>query len=368
MADLQYTRSTKVYLEQGSTKWELPVLNGFSFSQTTDDLEITLNEMSDTNGTVRRGRKILKDKFAPAEWSISTYTRPVAHATEGTCVEAALWANFLGSPTYATNSWSTSDHITQSANTIVFDSSASNKGEIGTFDLIFVVGACGAESASYTNTNDVTIYRISGCVANSATIDFDIESITSITWSGMGLKITEEDSFDATSAITSGIDSTDNYVRNRLTSLGVAASDATTFPGAGGGEYNITLTGGSISLENNITFLTPETLCEINQPIGHVTGVKTFGGNFTCYMTRAAGGSQDLFEDLAEADTLVSNSFDLTFSIGGASGPNVVVEFPTAHLEVPTHSFDDIISVDTTFHALPSDFDNSDEVTVTYNA
>ena len=57
MADtLYFSRDTKVYIAIGSDIWEVPVLDGFSFSQATNTSEITLNEMSITSGDSRRGR------------------------------------------------------------------------------------------------------------------------------------------------------------------------------------------------------------------------------------------------------------------------------------------------------------------------
>jgi hypothetical protein len=37
---------------------------------------------------------------------------------------------------------------------------------------------------------------------------------------------------------------------------------------------------------------------------------------------------------------------------------------PTCHLEVPTHSIDDLISLETSFHALPTSVDGTDEITL----
>ena len=80
MADTFYfSRDTKVYLTPaGSTAvgWEIPVLDGFSFSQATNISEVTLNEMADANEKSRRARQVFTDSFAPAEWSFSTYMRP----------------------------------------------------------------------------------------------------------------------------------------------------------------------------------------------------------------------------------------------------------------------------------------------------
>jgi hypothetical protein len=41
---------------------------------------------------------------------------------------------------------------------------------------------------------------------------------------------------------------------------------------------------------------------------------------------------------------------------------------PQCHLEVPTHSIEEVISMETNFHALPSDFDSTNEISVfTFN-
>ena len=38
------------------------------------------------------------------------------------------------------------------------------------------------------------------------------------------------------------------------------------------------------------------------------------------------------------------------------------ISLPTCHLEIPTHSFDDIISLDIPFHALPSTVGGTNEI------
>ena len=129
--------------------------------------------------------------------------------------------------------------------------------------------------------------------------------------------------------------------------------------------YSLTLTGGNITISNNMTFLTPETLGIVNQPLGHVTGTRSVSGSFTCYLNTPSSGnsSADLFEDIIESTSVVTNSFDLTFTIGGTGNtPRVVANLNNCHLEVPTHSIDDIISLETTFHALPTSVDAVDEI------
>jgi len=354
MANLQFSRNTKVFLKQGNNVWEIPVLDGYSFSQATNASEITLNEMADVDGNSRRARQMFNDSFAPAEWSFSSYARPNA----GTVVEEALWANFVAANSYDGSAWA--NGVTVATNTTTFDFDDSNKTVLGTFDLFFVMGACGHADDNFNAASDLTIYKIADCVANEASIEFDIDGIATINWSGFGKVISEEVAFDASGAIARSVDSTSNFIRNRLTSLSLVEN------GTGGTTYGLTLTGGNITFTNNITFLTPETLCTVNQPLGHVTGTRSISGNFTCYLNTADNSSADLFENLIEDRNTVTNSHSLTFNIGGGSTPNMVVAMPTAHLEVPTHSIEDVISLEANFHALPSTISGTDEATIAY--
>ena len=164
--------------------------------------------------------------------------------------------------------------------------------------------------------------------------------------------------------------SNNNFIRNRLSTLAITTT-ANSLPYTAS-SYELTLTGGSLSFENNLTYLTPEELCVVNQPLGNVTGVRNVSGSFTCYLNagtnaNSSGTSGDLFDDLASAVAVVNNSTDLLFSIGGASTPKLVVDIPTAHLEIPSHQIEDIISLEMNFHALPSSIDNTDEATIVYH-
>ena len=80
---LFFSRDTKVYIKKGAFVWDLPVLDGFSFSQATNSSEITLAEMENSAGVSRRGKRMFNDSLAPAEWSLSTYSRPYLSAGTG---------------------------------------------------------------------------------------------------------------------------------------------------------------------------------------------------------------------------------------------------------------------------------------------
>ena len=390
-AQFYFSRDTKVYLTPaGSTAvaWEIPVLDGFSFSQATNASEITLAEASSGTNKSRRGRQMFTDSYAPAEWSFSTYMRPFAAVPAGSdtslwepsasiannpqhAVEEALWAFMVGASSFTLGSGSTAsawdDGITNSDTNMIVDWSASELSTLTEFDLYFELGGA-------TSGNDVC-YKIANCAVNEASIDFDIDGIATINWSGFGKIITESGTATPsfTAEITEGTTSTANFIRNRLTNLTVTAADTSTFPGASSGTYNLVLTGGNITISNNLTYLTPETLGIVNQPLGNVTGTRSITGNITCYLDHTAGSSADLFEDLIEATSVITNSFALTFGIGGASSAahNVQIALPKCHLEIPSHSMDDIISLETNFHALPANLDpgstaDSYEIKMTY--
>ena len=207
------------------------------------------------------------------------------------------------------------------------------------------------------------IYKLSDCSVGEASFDFDLDGIATVNWSGNGKLISEEATLNLSSSdalINEGVLNTTGFIRNRISDLtitGDASGSSVT--------YVSTLTGGNISWSNNLTYLTPETLGVVNQPLGHVTGTKTIGGNFTCYLDNAGNtSSAELYEDLVEATSDIQNSFSLAFDIGGSGTPHCLITMPTAHLEVPSHSIDEVISLETNFHALPSDFDSTDEISV----
>lgn len=455
--NLYFSRDTKVLAFSDNTFWEIPVLDGFSFSQATNATEVTLSEMDNATTGSRRGRRIFNDSYAPAEWSFSTYVRPYksvgttavgalraatgeyssdATAAQHHAVEEPLWASLVAGSavTYANGDYS--GNLVSDGTKLAIDFASSNASALKTFDLFFILGAgsddgsrtvttaTGAGSgasdadvvpvtqlsgiavgdvASWTissvtrtavvtavsaasgagnvtlgdaatgivNTTSITFsrqiaYKLENCVVNEAALDFEIDGIATIGWSGMGKIIKETTPPFITSLsgsekyISEGTLSTSNFIRNRLTTLAITSTSPTTET------YSATLTGGNITISNNITFLTPETLGSVNQPLAHVTGSRTIGGNFTCYLNTGDDGSADLFQDLLDATTTVTNNFSLTFTVGGSAAPNLKLTMPTCHLELPAHSIDDVISMDTTFSALPSTISGTDEVSIEY--
>ena len=324
---LYFARDSKLFIEFNGTVWEIPVLDGFSFTQSTNSTEITLSEMESSLGVSRRGRRAFNDSLAPVEWSFSTYVRPFVSAGTGLgaadsaanhhAVEEILWALWSGADTYSSGAFSRSgggDVTVTDTTDLNIDFSESNVSSLGTCNLYFVLGSSNRQ-----------VYKISGAAVNEASIDFEIDGIASINWSGMGAEIVDMwpstiekddqpistdatndedgtvaindiwlDSNDSyrlrvltnvtaaseasTTLIYEATNATDNFIRNRLSTLVVNGAGQ---PGLEN-NYSMTLTGGSITMSNNITYITPEELGVVNVPIGHVTGTRSVSGSFTC--------------------------------------------------------------------------------------
>lgn len=429
---LYFSRDTKCYIEFKDVVWEMPILDGFSFSQSNNTSEIALSEMESTGGVSRRGRRAFNDSLSAGEWSFSTYVRPFTSVGSGTAanpadqsgkadaaaevhaVEEVLWAMMAAADTYASNAFTRTTNpvsgpvITPAASSSAITFAESNRSTLQTANIYFVLGDANR-----------TVVKLKDAIVNEASIDFEIDGIATINWSGQCSEVldfsgsTIEDTAipvdtDTTrdggtvsdgdvwldsdndyklyvlTAINSGAASTpttyvneqilatDNFIRNRLTQLSINGAGTTGLL-SGADAYSLTLTGGNITIGNNVTYITPEELGVVNVPIGHVTGGRTVSGSFTCYLAlnnAAMDGtgnlSRDFFEDIRNLTGTVTNSVDLTFKIGGGAGRRLEVNFPTAHVEIPTHSIEDVISLETNFMALPSTIDGTNEVSLTY--
>jgi hypothetical protein len=369
---LQFTRDVRVILENPAddVRWEIPVLDGFSFSQAINASEITVNEAGFTS---RRARLLFNDQLAPVEWSFSTYARPTLETgtspDQVRCVEEALWAMWAGADTFndATSVFSNAalspdvpvNALAAGTNTFNFNGSNVSSLAAG-WDIYFQFEPTGGTAQ---------VYKVTDAVINSVTMDFDIDGIATLQWSGFGQGITDNTStvVEPTENGAGEIDLslTSNFIRNRLSTVDIVRTD--TSPDD---TYTVVLTGGSITFENNITYLTPEELGKVNEPIANITGSRAISGNLTCYLDTGAGKSAALFNDLVSDTTTVRNTVDMAVNIGGTSTPSVSFDMQYAHLEIPVINVEDLLTLDITFHGQPQngDVDNTNEATIVYRA
>ena len=405
MSNLFLQRDTKLYVEMtdaASTPavtgvFEIPILEGFSFSQATNVNEVTLSEASPDGIISRRGTARFTDSLAPAEFSFQTYLRPFKSAgsdTNGSAdrnaashhsVEEVLWALFAGAHAYRATATSgtveplfygknasglavTNDIIAINSTTdasVKFDHI--NQLQMGSSDFYFVM----------QEGSDSIVYKLDKAVLNEVSVDFDIDGIATCSWSGFAKAIVDVNlgststtdgrpSWMSSTAVvaasatvvTEGQFATNNFIQNRLSTVTIANNSGDDPNTNYLDSYTVTLTGGSITLSNNITYITPNQMGVVNQPLGHYTGAFSTSGTLTCYLDHSTGRSADLFEDLAESSVFdVTNFFTLGITLGGKSTettvPTAQFAIPAAHLEIPSHAIDEVIGMEINFHALP---------------
>ena len=375
---LQFTRNATVYVElvDGSgthvEAWKLSVLDGFSFTQSINSSEITISEAGTTS---RRARLLFNDSLAPVEWSMSTYARPIVSSSVVHMPEEPLWGMLMGSDSYnpATGVFynsvigaedATNANVnTPAATTNTFDFSASNVSSFGDRWNIYF---------SFEDGSNIQVYKLDSSVVNSCSVDFDIDGIATIQWSGFAKTLTDSGTSvpsDLAGAQAIGITETTNFIRNRISTVTLSRTDVSPDD-----VYNLVLTGGSFSIENNVSYLTPEELGIVNAPLANITGARSISGSMTCYLDndQANSKSGELFADLVSDTTTVRNIFDMSINIGGetASTPRIAFDLPTAHLEIPTINVEDLLTLEINFHGqvASGNVDNTDEATIIYKA
>jgi hypothetical protein len=367
--------------------FRIGVLDGYSFSQGSEATDVTINE---AGATPNRGSKRFNDSLPPAEWSFSTYVRPFKHGTNSwrasgdmDMVENILWAALSGKDiTDGALTGTSAPSVTVDGTDADVTFERSEHHELLKLNVFFAL--------------ENTTYRLNDAQVNQCEIDFSIDGIAQLSWSGnattidqvttaiedpskvLHVKPSGTDVSATTATYVEGYNYADctgpddaDYLRNKLSTLTLQAAEQGGGKASGGLDartYDINITGGSITIANNVTYVTPETLGVIDKSIGSFTGARTITGSLTCYLDTKANGSNQLLSDMAAATDLVSNVFDMSLFMGGASSAVPVVEFdiPKAHMQVPTLETGDLISTSVEFSAHGTDLLTGDEMTVKY--
>jgi hypothetical protein len=347
-----------------SNTWEIQVLEGMSFSQNTTIDTVTLNE---AGAAPARGQRSFNTALEPLDFTFSTYLRPFNDGTTVTCEERLLWNAFAARDAIGgTNpGWSE----TSNKGTLVVTNS--NKHQLQAFGLIIIF--------------DDLAYVLDNCALDTATIDFGIDAIANIQWAGKGSLIRQLDII-ANTATPVGLTGTDlgtgtdeataknaaaKYITNKLTTLQVndTINDFT------GSDYTIPITGGSITLSNNLTYLTPANLGVVNLPITYFTGTRSVTGTLTAYLRSGSGQTGALLSGLlANAANEIDPDYAINIQMGGgANATRVDLKIPAAMLQIPTVNTEQVISTTITFNGqgfTGTDFniDSANEISIEYFA
>jgi hypothetical protein len=180
-----------------------------------------------------------------------------------------------------------------------------------------------------------------------------------------------------------------NYITNKLSTCRLKTAKT-----LGGGTFAVTpyylaLTGGSITISNNITYITPAILGIVNQAITYYTGVRSVTGTLNAYLNTGAltgitqetvsitKGTGELLKDLlAVAATETEPMFYIELAIGGSSNAvRVELQMPSVSIGIPAINTEQVVSTAITFTAAPStgaynartyDLEKTNELTVRY--
>lgn len=314
---------------------EIQVLEGLSFSQNTTTETVTLNE---AGASPVRGQRQFNTALDPVDFSMSTYIRPQDGGTNITAEESVLWNAMFGSIAIGTANAAWTDGV--SVATCV--ATNSNVHQLQKFGLVI--------------TLDGTSFVIDDCVMNTATIDFGLDAIATIQWAGQGKALrqittpTFATSTSWTGSLTGsflGKVTTAPFIANKLSTVALDTNI-----GSGGTATTLALTGGSLTISNNITYLTPANLGIVNQPATYFTGTRSVTGTLNCYLRSGSGNSAELMSTLlTNSTTDVDPEYYLKLNIGGAGADRVELEMPGVVLSIPSINTEQVVSTTINFTA-----------------
>lgn len=235
-------------------------------------------------------------------------------------------------------------------------SAFSNKNQMQAVGFIFMV--------------DNTTYVIDNCALDQAQIDFGLDAIAMVAWTAKGTKLAQVPTavtvvdtnagLDAAAAtmsggiagVAQGKVTTAPFITNKLSTVTLKANLGSVAE-TGGSVYSVVLTGGNVSIANGITYVTPNNIGVVNNPIGYFTGTRNISGSMNAYLKTASLETAQLLTDiLASAATNTDTKFRMQVEIGGLSnGTRVEFEMPGAMLGIPSVDVQDVISTAITFNA-----------------
>ncbi len=240
---------------------------------------------------------------------------------------------------------------------------------------------------------DGSTYTIDNCCLDQAQLDFGLDAIAMVNWTAKGTKLNQLATAVALSNVqdpvlsggltgtATGKVTTANYITNKLSTVNITAKFNTSDITMDGTAYSVVLTGGNITIANNINYVTPNNIGTLNIPIGYYTGARSISGSMNAYLrTGSVGGNPQtatLLKDLLTASAKATDTkFALGFQIGGSTAATrVELDMPGAMIGIPSVDIADVVSTTITFNAQGTntanttgqfDIENTNDLTVRY--
>lgn len=370
--------------------WKLEVLAGFAVTSSAATQDITSLE-SGTNPD--RSQQRFNTAINPVDWNFQVYLRPTGVVTGAAADGTSAGTNQSGNvkPVADWFMWqgliSNTRVSTGTADQSVWESG----GKLRTVNVAAGTGSHSTRSNFSTAQEyqlyfklDNVVYQVSNATINQATVDAGIEEIATVTWTGQGTTLKELTGTPRNNAISvfggilnSGTTSTANsnalnlanvacyhpynqmnvagslgtnsFIKNRLSAIEFHHK-----PSAAGSDvkYTFPVTAVTFDYNNNITYLTPEELSALNEPIGQFTGTRAVTGSATMYLRAGDSQSAQFLRNIAnDARTSSAQTSNANLIIGGATAPYVAFQLDAVQFEFPQVAVEDVISMTVNFVA-----------------
>lgn len=233
---------------------------------------------------------------------------------------------------------------------------------------------------------DNTLYTADNCALNQVSVDFGLDQIATAQWTGQGTALNHISNTVTTEASVGILGQTAaaygvgyfnipnlltefggaflskntkaSYIANKLSITKLKAvndiKDSTgTAKISADDEFSLAITGGNFTINNNITYLTPNILNTVNKAVTYFVGTRAVTGNVTSYLK--TGGSNDcgvLIDGILDSTSnTIQPMFGFNIDIGGSSAPFIQITLPTVFLQVPTVDVQQIVSTTINFIA-----------------
>lgn len=369
--------------------WKIEVLAGFATSQAAGTQDISSSE-SGLNPD--RSSRRFNINVQPVNWNFQTYLRPTGAETSGQNAATSAQSSNV-KPVADWMLWQAIASNTAPANGGSEQSAWQNGG---VFDTQQSTGAANVAATTFNYASaqenhlyvkmDNVIYQVANAAIESAEVSGAIDGIAMTTWTGLGTNLIELTGATRNAAVSvfggilnSGTAVTANsnayaltavasyhpwaqmnvagsitsasFIKNRLGTVVMAHQTEAGVTSS----YTFPITNMSVSVKNNITYLTPEELSKLNQPIGQYAGAREITGSVSAYLRADTNGSAQFLRNiLADTRPNFSQYANANIRIGGNSSPYVAFYMPAVQFQIPTHNITDIISVDMQFKAQES--------------
>lgn len=212
-------------------------------------------------------------------------------------------------------------------------------------------------------TVDGVTYAFDNCALDQAVIDFGLDGIAMVQWTGKAtaMRAVSANTYSGTSTVTmtggiagsaNGKATSTKYITNKLSTVGLV-SKIYGNDGTVGTTYTLALTGGSITIANNINYITPANIGVVNKPTTYYTGARSITGTMNAYLKTGTTNSAGLLSQmLSDAASTTEPKFQLLLSVGGSTASTRVdLLMNGCNLQIPTVDAQAVMSTAINFTA-----------------